>query len=403
VKRWKKISTVLLAVVVLSQAPFAWRRYRLRRLHNAIQRLASQRAAAQSPKTFRDIKGVMHVHSFLGGHSTGTLDAIIDAANSNGLDFVIMTEHPATEYDTAATTLNGVYAGTLFVNGNEISAANGDRLLLVPGDTTAAVANTKSTETVIAQQKARGGLAILAYPADFQSWNGNYDGIEVYNLFTNARRINPLVTFFDGLWSYRSYPELMFANFYERPSPALANWDRAIQTSGRRLVATAGSDAHANVGLSWNNSSGNPIARIKLDPYERTFHLVRTHVLLGKDQPLTRESLLAAIAAGHCYLSFDLFADPNGFEFTAQNQSGMKTMGDEIALAGGATLRVTLPIAGRLVLFRDGVSLRDESGVTTKEFAITEAGAYRVEVYLPQLPSPVTNKPWLISNPIYVR
>lgn len=402
--RWKKIGLVLLGVIVLSQLPFAWRRYRLRRLNNAIQQLAAQRSVSQPPSNFRDFRGVIHVHSFLGGHSTGTFNAIIEAAASNGLDFVIMTEHPAKDFDTSALTLNGIHRGMLFVSGNEVSTANGDRLLLIPGDHSAAVASGKSTLAVIAEQKARSGLAIVAYPAQFQSWQaGDYDGVEVYNLFTNARRANPVVTFFDGLWAHGSYADLMFANFYERPSQALQSWDNAAMVSRRRLVATGGNDAHANIGLSLNDSSGKQIIGMKLDPYERSFRVVRTHVLLGRDQPLSRESLLAALAAGHCYISFDLFADPEGFEFTAQNESGLKTMGDEISLGSGVTLKVTLPLSARVVLFQDGAKIEEALGVSHKEFSVTQAGAYRVEVYLPQLPHPVSNQPWIISNPIHVR
>jgi hypothetical protein len=402
-KRWQRIGIVLIGIIVLSQIPFAWRRYRLKRLHQAIAQLANQHTVPQTPSRFRDVKGVIHVHSFLGGHSTGTFAAIISAAKANQLDFVIMTEHPAKEYDSAAMTLNDFHGNTLFVSGNELSTGSGDRMLLIPGAKDAATANTTSTEAIIAEQKATGGLAIVAYPSEFKSWQtAGFDGVEVYNLFTNARRINPVVTFFDGLWSYGTYPDLMFANFYERPSEALQLWDKSIMATSRRLVATAGNDAHANVGLSLNDSSGKQVAGLKLDPYERSFRVVRTHVLLRQDQPLTREALLEAIAAGHCYFSFDLFADPQGFEFTAQDGSGV-TMGDEIRLAPGLKLAVTLPLSGKVVLFRDGTRVEEASGVTQKEFFVTQAGAYRVEVYLPQLPSPVTGQPWIISNPIYVR
>jgi hypothetical protein len=34
---------------------------------------------------------------------------------------------------------------------------------------------------------------------------------------------------------------------------------------------------------------------------------------------------------------------------------------------------------------------------------VSERGVYRVEVYLPQLGKPVGDKPWIISNPIYVK
>jgi hypothetical protein len=403
-KRWKIVGIVLLAALVLSQLPFAWRRYRLARLHTAIQQLATRRVGPPSDSGFRDYKGVIHVHSFLGGHSTGTLQAIIDAAKTDGLDFVIMTEHPGKDFDTAAATLKGLHGGVLFINGNEVVTATGDRLLLIPGDESAARANTASTQDVIAQQKSRGGLAIVAYPTEFRSWQANdFDGVEVYNLFTNARHLNPVIGFFDGLWSYRSYPDLMFANFYERPSQNLQSWDSAITSSKRNLVAIAGNDAHANIGLSLNDSSGKQVLGIKLDPYDRSFRTVRTHVLIESNEALTSETLAAAIAAGRCYLGFDLFGDSTGFNFTAQNKSETKFMGDEITLVDAVKLNVTTPLPARIVLLRDGSKVQEESGASHKEFSVTEPGDYRVEVYLPQLPKPVSDQPWIISNPIYVR
>ena len=42
-KRWKKLLLVVLVLILLSQIPFAYRRYRLGRLHAAIQQLNAQR------------------------------------------------------------------------------------------------------------------------------------------------------------------------------------------------------------------------------------------------------------------------------------------------------------------------------------------------------------------------
>src|SRR4030095_6317786 len=104
-KRWKKIALVLLGLILISQIPFAYRRYRLGRLHAAIGRLSTQHTTPPAPDGFAEYKGVMHVHSFLGGHSPGTFDEIIKAANANQLNFVVMTEHPSQNFDTAAMTL----------------------------------------------------------------------------------------------------------------------------------------------------------------------------------------------------------------------------------------------------------------------------------------------------------
>jgi hypothetical protein len=403
-KRWKKVALIILAVFLLFQIPFIYRRTRLGALRSAIQQVNAQRVVNQTESAYTDYKGVIHVHSSLGGHSTGNLADIIQAANRNNLNFVVMTEHPSDLMDTSEQTLKGVHAGVLFINGNEVVTASHDRFLIMPGSADATTDNTIGSEQVLATQKARGGLAFIAYPHEFQSWDADgYDGIEVYNLYTNTKKINYFVTFFDGLWSYWSYPDLMFARFYERPSDALKRWDDLIRTKNRRIVATAGNDAHANVGFRIGDLTGKELIGLHLDPYERSFSIVRNHVLIEKEKPLTSETLLAALASGHSYIAFDLFGDSTGFTFTAENSQGKKIMGDEIELLDGVRLIVTTPVNSRVLLIKDGQIIRDEDGASSKEYAVTERGVYRVEIYLTQLGSLVKDKPWIISNPIYVR
>lgn len=403
-KRWKKIVLVLAILLVFSQAPFAYRRYKLGRLQTAINQLNSQRVSNTSDSLFDEYVGVMHVHSYLGGHSSGTLEAIIAGAQANHLNFVVMTEHASQAVDTAAKTLAGRHGEILFLNGNEVALTNGDRFLVVPGGAEVASSAAGNTSEFLARQKARGAAAFVAYPQDFKSWQGAaYDGVEVYNLFTNSRQINPVVMFFDGLWCYRSYPELLFANFYRRPSQNLALWDQALGQSGRRLAATAGNDAHANVGLSLNDSTGKKLLGIQLDPYERSFRLVRMHVIVPKGQELTASTLQAALVEGHSFIAFDIFGDATGFRFSATNGSETKILGDEIKLDGATRLVVETPVASRVVLLRDGQISEERNGAANVTFAVKEPGVYRIEVYLPQLPPPVRDQPWIISNPIYVR
>jgi hypothetical protein len=397
----RKILIVILGLIVLSQIPFAYRRYRLGRLRNTIQQLAAQRVPPSAENEYIDYKGVIHVHSFLGGHSTGTFAELIAAAKANQLDFVIMTEHPQAEFDTSAMTLNGTHAGVLFINGNEVASANGDRLLLIPGTSNAASMNTQSTQQIVEQQKLNGGLTIAAYLSESDSWKSSaVDGVEVYNLFTNARQIKPVVIFFDGLWSYRSYADLMFANFFARPDENLRRWDAAMLDTNRKLVATAGNDAHSNVGVSLNDDSGKQLIGVKLDPYERSFRTVRTHILIKKGISLTRETLLQALTAGHCYISFDLFGEAAGFSFAVKNSETI--MGDEIASVTNSELVVQVPLAARIVMSKNGTVVEQRQG-TTAEFLATGPGVYRAEVYLDNLPAPALGKPWIISNPIYLR
>ncbi|HEY6046937.1 MAG TPA: CehA/McbA family metallohydrolase [Pyrinomonadaceae bacterium] len=396
----RKIIIILLALIILSQVPFAYRRYRLSRLRNTIQQLAAQRVTHENAGSYADYQGVIHVHTSLGGHSTGTFSELIAGAKANQLDFVIMTEHPQGEFDTAAMTLTGVHNGVLFVNGSEVSTANGDRLLLIPGFANAAQTGSQTTQEIIDQQKANGGLAIAAYPGESQNWQStSVNGVEVYNLFTNTRQINKLATFFDGLWSYRGFPDLMFANFFVRPDENLKRWDETIAKSGRKLIAIGGNDAHSNVGLGLADATGKQLLGVKLDPYERSFRTVRTHVLIKKDQPLTRDSLLEAISLGHCYVSFDIFSAATGFSFSVNRAD--KIMGDEIYASGETELLAMAPLASRFVLYKNGSAVDQKNG-TTAQFPVTGAAVYRVEVYLDSLPAPVRGQPWIISNPIYV-
>jgi hypothetical protein len=363
----KFIFLVLFVLLLLSQTPFAYRRFKLRRLNAAIQQLNSQRTPQQTVG-FTEYKGVVHVHSFLGGHSAGTFSEIISAAQANQLNFVIMTEHTEKDFDTAQMTLQGVHGGVLFINGNEVSAENGDRLLVLPGE-----------------------VSIAAYPEEFKNWDtARINGVEVYNVFTNARRINSVIAFFDVLWSQRSYPELIFALYFQRPDENLKRWDQALALGP--LTATGGNDAHANIGVSLKDSSGKTLLGIQLDPYATSFRLVRLHVLIEEGKTLDAATLMEAVKAGHCFIGFDFLGDPSGFVFEAENG---KIQGDEISLTPDTRLRVRSPLPARIVIFKDGAVWVDEM-TASKEIQVTERGVYRVEVYL------FDNLPWIISNPVYV-
>lgn len=376
--RFKKLLIAVVLLVLVIQLPFAYRRYKLRKLGAAIRQVNSQRTPPPPDNRYAEYKGVVHVHSFLGGHSSGTFQEIIDAAKANELNFVIMTEHTEKDFDTAAMTLTGMPEGVLFIPGQEKVAENGDR-------------------TLVAED-----VSIAAYPEEFKNWDTpGLDGVEVYNVYSNTRKANPVVAFFDVLWSHRAYPDLLFGLYFERPNESLKKWDEALQRA--RLTGLGGNDAHSNIGLSLRDSSGKTLAGIQLDPYATSFRLVRVHVLGDGFKSLDLGQVLYALKAGHCFIGFDLFGDTTGFRFEAQTPTENKIQGDEITLQPDTRLRVHTPVASRILLFKDGSIILNESGVTTKEIAVTERGVYRVEVYLPEVEKIIGEKPWIISNPIYVR
>jgi hypothetical protein len=412
-KRRKKIALVLLALLVLSQVPFAYRRYRLGRLGAAIDALNAGRLAEPTGKALRaEYIGVFHVHSFLGGHSTGTLEEIVSAAKTERLDFVLMTEHPSPRLDTAALTLNGLHDGVLFVGGSELVASDGGRLFVAPGVN--APTQNPPLQELVTRAKSESRLAVVGYPEEARDRAlSGFDGVEVYNLYTNAKRINYVTLFFDGLWSYWGRPELLFARFYERPAENLRRWDEYNATGAGRAYAFAGNDAHANVGFALEDRAGKKMLDFKLDPYERSFRLVRMHVLVDggehEDAPFDEPNLLGALRSGHFFLAFDVFGDSTGFRFDAAASSGSETwsanMGDEIKLPLGGEVRLTasLPVHARTVFYRDGQAVQEIKDSTRAEMSVAQKGVYRVEVYLDQLGSLLEGKPWIISNPIFVR
>src|SRR4051794_26574736 len=196
--RWKKIVLAALGLVAVSQVPFAYRRYRLGRLADAIAAVDAARELAPEGDAFDEYAGVFHVHSSLGGHSPGRLEDIVRAAKSERLAFVVMTEHPSPLVDTASATLRGEHEGVLFVGGSELAASNGGRLFTVPG--LAQPANNAPLQELVARAKSEGRLAVVGYPGEVTDWSlKDYDAIEVYNLYTNSKSINYATLFFDGL------------------------------------------------------------------------------------------------------------------------------------------------------------------------------------------------------------
>lgn len=399
-KLWKKILLILFCVLLLAQIPFVYNRYQFGNLHEKINQLQTQKINS-SDQNYNDYKGVIHVHTFLGGHSTGTFEELILGAKANNLDFVVMTEHTSEVIDTAAASLQGVQQGILFVSGSELNTNDGNRFLLINSLPDAHSFNKQTAAEFLEAAHSGGKLAFVTYPEKFQSWDAGFDGIEVFSLHTNAKRMNPLLFFFDALWSYRAYPELVLAKYFARPDANLKKFDQIA--AQRELTLFAGNDSHSNIGFHVGDDANNKLINFKFDDYETVLRLARTHVLLEKDKQLTQENLLEALKNGRAFIGFDVLSDTQGFLFSAENGAESKIMGDEISLQTGVRLKANAPQNARFVIFKNGEKVFESEPAAEAVFETKEAGAYRVEVYLDALGSPFDRMPWIISNPIYVR
>jgi hypothetical protein len=142
---------------------------------------------------------------------------------------------------------------------------------------------------------------------------------------------------------------------------------------------------------------------IGIFPFQRAFRFMRTHLLL--DNPLQGEAqgditaLLKALERGRAYIAMEYFRDARGFSLTLSDAGREATMGDEFSLKGGAVLRVTVPEKGKIRIIQDG-DLCDEAIGKDIMYTVSQRGVYRAEVY-----AKIWGKyrPWIFSNPIYVR
>jgi hypothetical protein len=395
-KFWKKVVVILFCVVAFAQIPFIYNRYKIGRLRDKIAEMQPTRTVKTS--AFNDYKGIIHAHTSLGGHSTGSFDELISASDANELDFVLMTEHTSALYDTSAMTLQGIHGKTLFISGNEVSTIDNDRFLVLTGDAEIYKGNTTKTAEFTEQIHAENKLLFAVYPEKLQSKTAKFDGVEIFSLNTNAKKMSSAMFLLDAVWSYKLYPELLISKYFMRPDDNLAYYDE--QTKLRKLTLFGGSDAHSNIGFHlFGDDANNKFLNVKFDDYATIFRVMRNHVLLEKNKPLTQENTLTALKNGNCYIGFDALSDTTGFSFSAND----KIMGDEIPLGSGIALKANAPQISRFVLYGNGEKIREQSNSTEMSFDVNEAGTYRVEVYLDSLESPFNSMPWIISNPIYVR
>jgi hypothetical protein len=406
----RKILVAVLVALIAAQIPFVYRRWQL---SLAAKQIAATNASskAESDARFDEFVGVIHAHTSLGGHSTGTFDELISGANSAGLDFVLMTEHWSDSFDTSALTLNGQFGRTLFIGGNEIDTADGDRLLMIPGSAEAASLRRLSTRDVVAKLHNERRLVLVTYPEKFRTWDADFDGIEVFNLHTAAANVNRLAALGDLLWSGGSFPELTFARQFQRPDANLARFD---ETAAQRNVSLfAGTDAHSNIGFHlFGDDAGHRWLSVKLDPYAMMFRIARVHLLLPAGTPVSRESIIEAIRRGSYFTAIDALGDASGFRFSAElanNPSGSETLADgesggepNRSAARGQQLHVSVPTGARIRWLRNGEIVREQTADSDRLVA-DAAGAYRVEVYRDDLGSPFSKMPWIISNPLFVR
>ncbi len=235
---------------------------------------------------FVDVRGQVHVHSYLSHDSSGTLEEIAAAARKNGVQWIILCDHvkrlPPGNYPDR---VNGV----LFIYGSERNGGESTSHLRVPMNGSSTLLNLHGH---IESFGSRGK----------PEW-GHWDAIELVNFHANAlhNRISILFSIFVD-------PSDIYYNLLN-PIPKNFQYWQALSEKERRPVPIfAGPDAHQNIGA----------LGIRFDRYELMLGLVSTHVWLEEGKKLDQSAIFAAFKKGRTYIAFDCLGDPAGFQFCAK-------------------------------------------------------------------------------------
>ena len=347
----------------------------------------------------------LHIHTTY-SDGTGTHADIAAAAIHAGLDVVITTDHNVLVKENSRYFQKDT-KHVLMISGEEVHdrtlQPQKNHLLIFGADRE--LSNFASDPQYLIQHVVKNkGLCFIAHPFEeamplfnetditWERWDmDGFTGIEIWNglseIKTRAKSIAKA-----GLYAY--LPELMAKG---PNSQALKKWDE-LTTSGKKIVAVGGSDAH-NLKIHMG-----PVNRV-IFPYEFHFRAINTHLLIPEtlkgDTNQDISTVMDAFRLGHAFIGYDLPASTQGFRFTAQGKDQRVIMGDDIFLNNnGVTFQIRLPFANVCRLIKDGEVFKTYQGRDIYTQNITQAGVYRVESTIRFLGE---ERGWIFSNPIYVK
>lgn len=346
----------------------------------------------------------LHIHTHY-SDGTGDYTRIADEALKSDVDVAIITDHNVW-VKGLERYVEKEGRRVLLLTGEEVH--NQDRMpqkshTLVIGCEEEVSPFAYDPQTLIDKINEKHGLSFLAHPYEFalplfhetditwEDWGvQGFTGVELWNGFSEFKTVVHNLT----QAIYHSFrPE----RIPHQPLPRmLEKWDELL-AAGRRVVAVAGSDAHA---LDYHAG----FIRKTIFPYRYHFSTINNHLLLS--EPLTgdidhdKALIFKALHTGSSFIGFDLPASSRGFSFSAENGESIVGAGEELYLNPGATLRIKLPRIAELRLIHNGQLLIENPATDHLVKTIDQPGAYRIEAYLDYLGS---RRGWIFSNPIYIR
>jgi hypothetical protein len=260
-----------------------------------------------------------------------------------------------------------------------------------------------SAQEIIDTVNNQGGFGFLAHPFEkgmpfaeksvAYTWNDlsvtGYTGVCIWN-FT-SRWKERVKTLFHGFFFLTFKTQMLKGPSLE----TLAFWDQACQR--RRVVAVGGSDAHGTL-FKWGPLKLTPFS------YDYLLNSICIHIFLKKKLSHTPEEakreIYEAMQNGRLFIAHENLRPARGFRFDFTSTDGADLyMGEEAPFKFGQFV-VESPAEGEIRLIKDGVFIDQRQG-REAIFPVAEKGVYRVEVYKRLFL--FGWRPWIFSNPIYLR
>lgn len=339
--------------------------------------------------------GAIHIHTTY-SDGTGSFPEVIAAAREAGLRWIIVTDH-----DTlAGLPYAGWHDGVLVIVGHEITPERNHFLAL---NVDSLVSPELAPQQFVNEVYDRGGFGIIAHPDEriqnkfkgiyrWDDWTidgpqpreGRVVGLELWNVMSDwGEHLNGASNLL-----YVLNPRLGLSG----PSPAtMAWWDR-LNMVGRRTFGIGGVDAHA-----FHHQA--PWGKLTIFPYRWMFNTLTNYLTLPEplsaDAATATNQVYAALANGHSYFVNRLDGDAPTIRFHVRRGAERFGMGDTCDVGAGPLLiEADVGSDAYVRLIADGEVMT--SGVQRIRQSIADSGVYRLEAYKGA-------KPWLFTNPIYVR
>lgn len=412
---------------------------RLKAVHDDVQKLKALRVAISPRAGWNDYRCILHAHAEDSTHTGGTLPEMLADAKLAGVNAILLTDHFRPPRDFIEGRWRGLKEGVLFIPGSEIRG-----FLIHPMASMLGQMEQPGPEFIKTVTAGEGMIFLSHIEERSEHPVDGLTGLEIYNrhwdakkdmasLLTLAFKLTDPKELAELVEAARLYPAELLAFQCDYPQIYVDKWDAGTRL--KRLTGIAANDCHHNqifivkmvdadtvlLGtnvdedkkmrkltaalrpgireLTKGRQPGDVLARLDMDPYHRSFLNVSTHVLAPK---LDEAAVRASLKAGHAYVAHDWMCDPTGFDFAALSASGQRaaSMGDEVKLADGLKLVAKLPVPAYVRLLRHGEEVAKAEGRADFAFTVKEPGVYRLEAWL-KLDDEL--RPWIFSNPIYVR